>query len=579
MVRRKHQTPILLLLLLLVSSHLPGVACFLVTSRPALLLPVAPNSDGVGRCSSPADDGDTTITALAATSATRDAAESLRDSDQRPVRRVAIIGAGIAGLSLAHALHSTATDDLEVIIFDSRSGPLDYTAGAGVQINGGASVLLRISPELHGKVVRAALPLGNIRSRAKPWFQSDTTPNAFSTLLEINLESAIRSAGGDAEKALIVDGEVQAFTIMRGALQKILLEALPSTTRVELGKRLTNIRATDDGDGATCIFNNDESSGPFDIVCGCDGIQSAVKQYVDTHRITDEAGSKQNALYSGIRIRYSMEDCPEQASDVAELRQYFGDGAYGLFGTYGAGEGETRKRGAYLIFNDRDYIGPFPKKKAQSEADTIAAPVEATEAADENAEWTEVGQRDTMKADTLLRMKESGLPDEELRPVVEAADKFFELGVYFHNPFSFQGWSRKVKGTEACYACLLGDSSHAMPPFLGQGANQAIQDAYCLATKIAEHNAIVSQEVAPGEEAASTDAGTGRPTTLGRLLKEYETLRWLPTTSITLKSIFLGYLETGGEGLPSKLRDGVFFTLGKLGIATKVFLDGATPRV
>ena len=217
----------------------------MATSRPALLhvLPVAPNSYGVahGRCSSPADDDGKKMTALAATSATRDAAESLRGGDQRPIRRVAIIGAGIAGLSLAHALHSTATDDLEVTIFDSRSGPLDYTAGAGVQINGGASVLRRISPELHGKVVRAALPLGNIRSRAKPWFRSGTATNPFSTLLEINLESAIKSAGGDAEEALIVDGKVQAFTIMRGALQKILLEALPSTTRVELGKRLTNI--------------------------------------------------------------------------------------------------------------------------------------------------------------------------------------------------------------------------------------------------------------------------------------------------------------------------------------------------
>ena len=164
----------------------------MATSRPALLLPVAPNSDGVahGRCSSPADDDGTKITALAATSATRDAAESVRDGE-RPMR-VAIIGAGIAGLSLAHALHSTATDDLEVTIFDSRSGPLDYTAGAGVQINGGASVLRRISPELHGKVVRAALPLRNIRSRAKPWFRSGTATNPFSTLLEINLESAIK---------------------------------------------------------------------------------------------------------------------------------------------------------------------------------------------------------------------------------------------------------------------------------------------------------------------------------------------------------------------------------------------------
>ena len=222
-----------------------------------------------------------------------------------------------------------------------------------------------------------------------------------------------------------------------------------------------------------------------------------------------------------------------------------------------------------MIFNDKDYIGPFPRRK-EEESDTGTE----TKAAEENAEWAESGRVD-MKADTLLRMKNAGLPDEELRPVIEAADKFFELGVYFHNPFSFRGWTRKVKDTKGTYACLLGDSAHAMPPFLGQGANQAIQDAYCLATKIAEHNANCAGRAVP----TSTD-GTEESTTstLEELLKEYEKLRWSPTASITLKSILLGYLETGGEGLPSKLRDSVFFTLGKLGIARKVFLDGATPK-
>ena len=548
---------LLLPAILFLCVHLPGISCFL-TDRPALVpIHLASKSDGVLHAA-----------AAPGTGSSLDEVKADTSDAQQPIRRVAIVGAGIAGLSLAHALESTC-NDVEVTIFDSRPEPLDFGAGAGVQINGGASVLRRINPELHGKVVRAALPLKDIRSRAKPWFQSGgSNGNPFSTLLEINLESAIKNTGGDVEKALIVDGEVQAFTIMRGALQKLLLEALPSTTQVELGKRLTNIKSTDGGNGAVCTFNNDDDSfGPFDIVCGCDGIQSAVKQYVDSYKISSDKKSSQSALYSGIRIRYAIEDCDE-VGDVAELRQYFGDGAYGLYGTYGAGEGETRKRGAYLIFNDKDYIGPFPKRKEESDA----AGVE-TKAAAENAEWAESSI--DMKADTLLRMKNAGLPDEELRPVIEAADKFFELGVYFHNPFSFRGWTRKVKGTKGTYACLLGDSAHAMPPFLGQGANQAIQDAYCLATKIAAHNT----NCASGAVLQSPD-GTeeSKASTLEELLKEYETLRWSPTASITLKSILLGYLETGGEGLPSKLRDSVFFTLGKLGIARKVFLDGATPK-
>lgn len=541
--------------ILLLCVHLPGISCFL-TAKPALVpIHLASKSDGV-------------LAAAPTTGSSLDEQVKSGTSDaEQPIRRVAIVGAGIAGLSLAHALESTC-DGVEVTIFDSRSEPLDFSAGAGVQINGGASVLRRINPDLHGKVVRAALPLKDIRSRAKPWFQSGgTSGNPFSTLLEINLESAIKNTGGDVAEALIVDGEVQAFTIMRGALQKILLEALPSTTKVALGKRLTNINSTDDGNGAVCTFNNDDDSfGPFDIVCGCDGIQSAVKQYVDSYKITSDKKSSQSALYSGIRIRYAIEDCDE-VGDVAELKQYFGDGAYGLYGTYGAGEGETRKRGAYLIFNDKDYIGPFPKRKEESDTASVE-----TKAAAENAEWVQSGE-DDMKTDTLLRMKNAGLPDEELRPVIEAAEKFFELGVYFHNPFSFRGWTRKVKGTKGTYACLLGDSAHAMPPFLGQGANQAIQDAFCLATKIAEHNAVCTGGAVPTDGTEESKAST-----LEELLKEYETLRWSPTASITLKSIMLGYLETGGEGFPSKLRDSVFFTLGKLGIARKVFLDGATPK-
>ena len=152
---------------------------------------------------------------------------------------------------------------------------------------------------------------------------------------------------------------------------------------------------------------------------------------------------------------------------------------------------------------------------------------------------------------------------------------FFQLS-YFHNPFSLSGWTREAISGKGMYCVLCGDSAHAMPPFLGQGANQGIQDSYSLATKIFKHNENCDNMIAGN--IVNIDEETNK-NTLRNLLREYESTRWAPTASITLKSIFLGYLETGGKGFPSKFRDALFFVLGKLGIATKVFLDSATPRV
>lgn len=108
---------------------------------------------------------------------------------------------------------------------------------------------------------------------------------------------------------------------------------------------------------------------------------------------------------------------------------------------------------------------------------------------------------------------------------------------------------------------------------------QAIQDAYTLATKVFKHNAncvtAASGEIS-GSREKSDDVAL---LPLRALLKEYERIRWLPTASITAKAAFLGYLETGEKGFLSKFRDAFFFVAGKIGLARKVFLDSATPKL
>ena len=93
--------------------------------------------------------------------------------------------------------------------------------------------------------------------------------------------------------------------------KEALIDTLPKdvSKQLKFGKELTGIQTSDSG-GIEVKFADGSSDGPFDMVVGCDGIKSAVKEYVESGKIsaTNLKEEGKSAIYSGIRIRYAVDD-------------------------------------------------------------------------------------------------------------------------------------------------------------------------------------------------------------------------------------------------------------------------------
>lgn len=470
------------------------------------------------------------------------------------VYSVCVLGAGPAGLTTALAMQKMVLKDttttptlskkLKILVLDKNPNALSGTLGGGFNINGGAAVLekLGVYEEVFSKnanTLRAVL--------------SRRCDIARTRLFEVDVEKEVRGDFLTNAKELLVNekrGEVMAGTVMRADLSQSLRESLnEETCEVVLGCEVIGVDAES---GEVELRRRDGTTTEtrkFDLIVGADGIDSLARKCVVESNASSGDGSsssgsnssrsggsstsgRKEPIYSGIKILFGVtgvddkpEDLIRDLSDRTTAHQWFSDGAYSLVFT---GGGENKKR-HNLAFCSNEPLG----------------------SANSNPSWR--ANSSVTKEYAHNKMMKANMPADVLRLCLRC-ERFFEIGVFFHEPLdSWSSSNGKV--------VLVGDAAHAMPPFLGQGANQAMQDAYVLAKCL-----------------ATCGADIKNPSKVNEALQSYSNTRRPPTEAIMNASRFVGALETG-KGPVSLFRDLAFFVAGKFGITGKIFLSGATPRL
>ena len=331
------------------------------------------------------------------------------------------------------------------------------------------------------------------------------------------------------------------------------------------GSKCKGLSFSDDGNTVSVLLSDGSVEGGYDMVFGADGINSVVRQHTssgDQPMVRTPLADPPSLAYTGVRITYAV----TPPDDIFSLRpggqgafhQWFGDGCYCLAASYGGLAGIQHMLA--FVYDENAFRG------------------EGDSSRDENARWEQAATSKGAKAVLKQRLQRGGFGDnEELMRLADACDgsRCVDLSVA-DRTIPLQSWS-SADGR----VVLLGDSAHAMAPFLGQGANQALQDALYLSRGVGALNTRLTR---PADLDAMTQAQRWLferelQAELRELAGSYELRRKPPTALLSLKSNFLGRVETLSGGLGMFARNSFFRVMGALGVAERIFIGGAKPSV
>lgn len=225
---------------------------------------------------------------------------------------------------------------------------------------------------------------------------------------------------------------------LRAELVDILKEPLEKSGMINYSHNMIDIKQ--DSNSVEISFANQKSIHA-DMVIGADGIHSTVVEKIFSQTPPP--------IHSGENIFYGVIDNIDKQTIINPLitakntmTQYFGRGEFIC----------------YRVGNQGQFIwaGTYPSNEP---------PIK-----NNDNEWTEMNNQ--RELNEFLSRFPSSHPIHQCAQITDK-NRLLHFGLYYRQP-RIDSWHRNR-------ICLLGDSCHATLPYVGQGANLAIEDAISLA--------------------------------------------------------------------------------------------------
>ncbi|KAI0352415.1 FAD/NAD(P)-binding domain-containing protein [Trametes cingulata] len=365
----------------------------------------------------------------------------------QPRFRLAIVGGGIAGLTLAVALghYENRASPIEVHLYEA--GPEITTVGAGISVWPRTWSVMR-HLDLYEQLSRASVQsLGNEGDDLKPAF--------------IFRKSDCPREGFEFGRVMVPNGST---TMHRADMVDVLVKNLPASCSIHTSKRLINYTETSAADGSIVytLHFADDTTAEADVLIGADGIKSKTRASMydyahrrdclpDVKREDCERCSRATPKWTGtVGYRYlipterMLEVNPEHhALKIKAPMSYSGKSKHII--TYPISHGKYLNWIGFVTIPGGEGT-TYPKK------------------------WV----IDALKEEVIAHF--SGW-EPEVEQMIQLVDKptLWAIHVVENLPFSVSG-----------RVALMGDAVHAMTTHFGAGGGQAIEDAYILGRLLAD---------------------------------------------------------------------------------------------